>query len=99
MWYLDSRATHHITNHLGNLQVSSPYNGQDLVTIRDGSHLPITHMSSTSLLTEASNVIIDNVLVVPQMKKNLLSIFKFYNDNPYNMEFDNQKFIIKDCLT
>jgi hypothetical protein len=48
------------------------------------------------LPTKAGNAIIDNVLVVPRMKKNLLSIFKFCNDNSYNIKFDNQKCMIKD---
>jgi hypothetical protein len=69
------------------------------VIIGDGMCLPITHIGSTSLSTEAGNANINDVLVVPKMQKNLLSIFKFCNDNPCNIEFDNQKFVIKDRRT
>jgi hypothetical protein len=96
MWYQNFGATHHITNQVSNLQVSSLHTRNDVVTIRDGLQLPITHVESTILPTEVGNANINDVLVVPRMKKNLLSIFKFCNDNPYNIEFDNQKFVIKD---
>jgi hypothetical protein len=70
-----------------------------MVTIGDGSRLPIMHVGSTMLPTKVGNIVIDDIFVVPKMKKNLLFVFKFYNDTLYNVKFDNQKFIIKDHQT
>lgn len=42
-WYVDSAATHHITNDLNSLQLYQPYHGQDQVTVGNGSNLPILH--------------------------------------------------------
>ncbi|PNX97010.1 hypothetical protein L195_g020228 [Trifolium pratense] len=42
-WILDSGATHHLTNALDDLNLSSPYQGSDKITIGDGTTLPITH--------------------------------------------------------
>ncbi|KAJ1427986.1 BSD domain [Sesbania bispinosa] len=40
---MDSGATHHITNDLDRLHLSSPYSGSDQLIVGDGSTLPITH--------------------------------------------------------
>ncbi|CAA0833068.1 Unknown protein [Striga hermonthica] len=42
-WIVDSGATHHITNDLGSLQLTTPYYGDEHVVVGDGSSLPITH--------------------------------------------------------
>ncbi|GAU12602.1 hypothetical protein TSUD_132120 [Trifolium subterraneum] len=42
-WILDSGATHHITNNLDDLHLTTPYHGMDKITIGDGTGLPITH--------------------------------------------------------
>ena len=40
-WYTDTGASHHVTSELGNLQVSTPYNGDDSFQIGIGESLPI----------------------------------------------------------
>ncbi|GMP80811.1 hypothetical protein CsSME_00035781 [Camellia sinensis var. sinensis] len=45
-WYLDSRATSHLTNNLNNLSLYQPYEGEDHVTIGDGNQLVIHHIGT-----------------------------------------------------
>ena len=49
-WYLDSSASHYLTQNGENLTDSSPYNGKDKITIGNGKHLSISNTGSTSLL-------------------------------------------------
>lgn len=36
-WLLDSRATNHVTNGLGNLLLTNPYSGDDQLVVRNGA--------------------------------------------------------------
>ena len=73
-WLLDSGATHHMTNDLDNLALHSPYNGDDVVLIGDGSPLPITHTGSLSFPSSSKPLSLTNVLCVPNIHKPYLSI-------------------------
>lgn len=42
-WYLDSAATHHLTNDLSNLHLYHPYQGSDQIMVGNGSAIPIQH--------------------------------------------------------
>jgi len=47
-WYLDSGASHHLTQNEGNLNNSAPYTGTDRVTVGNGKHLSISNTGSIS---------------------------------------------------
>lgn len=83
-WLLDSGATHHLTTDLNNLALHQPYNGGEEVTIADGTSFPITHTGSALLPTPHRNLTLSDVLYVPNVKKNLSSIYRMCNTN---MEF------------
>ncbi|KAL5544057.1 hypothetical protein UlMin_007841 [Ulmus minor] len=53
-WYLDSGASHHLTQSVGNLTSSSPYTGTDKVTIGNGKHLSISNTghAATNIVTQ-----------------------------------------------
>jgi hypothetical protein len=74
-WLLDSGASHHVTADLENLSLHSPYSGSDDVMIGDGTNLPITHTGSSHLSSPTSFFKLSNVLCVPTMKKNLISVY------------------------
>ncbi|KAH7543814.1 hypothetical protein JRO89_XS15G0024100 [Xanthoceras sorbifolium] len=74
LWLLDSGASYHVTSDLNNLLLHSPYSGTDDIMIGDGLALPITHTGSTCLKTPQTTFSLNNVLCVPSMKKNLISI-------------------------
>lgn len=86
-WLLDSGATHHMTSDLNNLAMHHPYSGDDAVLIGDGSGLPITHAGSLSLPSSSRNLTLNNVLCVPNIAKNLISVYRLCNANKVSVEF------------
>lgn len=50
-WYIDSAATHHLTNDLSNMHLYQPYQGPELVLVGNGSALPIHHSGKGLLPT------------------------------------------------
>ncbi|RVW15644.1 Retrovirus-related Pol polyprotein from transposon RE2 [Vitis vinifera] len=86
-WLLDSGASHHVTTDLHNLALHSPFDGTNEIMIGDGSGLPISHTGSTSLTTPSHSFTLSNVLCVPTMKRNLISISQFCKSNNTSLEW------------
>jgi len=60
-WYLDTGATHHLTNNLQNLNISSEeYSGQDQIRIGNGTSLSISHSSSATLSLSRCKFLLTN---------------------------------------
>lgn len=78
-WLLNSGASHHVTTDLSNMSIHTPYDGTDDIIIGDRSSLPITHTGSTSLTTPSHTFSLQNVLCVPNMRKNLSLFLSFVN--------------------
>ncbi|RVW14812.1 Retrovirus-related Pol polyprotein from transposon RE1 [Vitis vinifera] len=98
-WLLDSGASHHVTTDLHNLALHSPFDGTDEIMIGDDSGLPISHTGSTSLTTPSHSFTLSNVLCVPTMKRNLISISQFCKSNNTSIEFLPSSFHVKDLHT
>lgn len=98
-WLFDSGASHHVTVDLSNLSLHAPYTGTDDVMVGDGTGLPITHTGSTSLNTPTTSFTLSNVLCVPSMKKNLISISQFCITNNVSIEFLPTSFLVKELRT
>lgn len=73
-WHPDIGANAHITDNPGNLEHISPHYGPNNVMIGDGFSLPITHVGNGSFGKKSGRLPLRNVLVVPRIKKNLLSV-------------------------
>ena len=73
-WLLDSGASHHVTADLNNFSFHKTYDGTDDIMIRDGTGLPISHTGSTTLSRPSQSFSLSNVLCVPTIKRNLVSI-------------------------
>ena len=86
-WLLDSGASHHVTNDLNNLSLHAPYDGSDEIVIGDGSSLSIANTGSFSLTTPSKFFTFSNVLYVPSISRNILSISKFCKENNTSIEF------------
>lgn len=95
-WLLDSGASHHIASDLSNLSLHSPYQGGDDVTIGNGTGLPITHTGSTTLPSSSRSLVLNNVLCVPSMKKNLISVNKLCKTNNVMVQMSPSDFQVKD---
>ncbi|RVW91741.1 Retrovirus-related Pol polyprotein from transposon RE1 [Vitis vinifera] len=98
-WLLNSGASHHVTTDLHNLALHSPFDGTDEIMIGDDSGLPISHTGSTSLTTPSHSFTLSNVLCVPTMKRNLISISQFCKSNNTSIEFLPSSFHVKDLHT
>lgn len=95
-WLLDSGATHHITSDLANLSLHQPYAGNEEVLIGDGSGLAISHTGSTLLPSQHRPLSLNNILCVPNIHKNLISVYRLCNSNQVSVEFFPAHFQVKD---
>ena len=76
-WYLDSGASHHLTQNEGNLNNSAPYTGTDRVTVGNGKHLSISNTGSHRLVSNSHSFQLRKVFHVPFISANLISVAKF----------------------
>nr|GMC48068.1 Retrovirus-related Pol polyprotein from transposon RE1 [Ipomoea batatas] len=98
-WLLDSGASHHVTTDLSNLALHTPYDGTNEVMIANGSGLPISHIGFISLPSTSKSFSLSNVLCVPTMCRNVISISQFCRDNNSLIEFSPITFCVKDIQT
>ncbi|CAE6075150.1 unnamed protein product [Arabidopsis arenosa] len=98
-WIMDSAATHHLTSDLANLSMHQPYTGGEEVTIADGSGLPISHTGSALLPTPSRSLALKDILYVPNVSKNLISVYRMCNTNKVSVEFFPAHFQVKDLST
>nr|KYP45672.1 hypothetical protein KK1_032786 [Cajanus cajan] len=90
IWYPDSGASNHVTNVSHNIQQYTPFEGPDQIVIGNGQGLPInssgvTHFSSP--LKPHISLTLHNLLYVPTITKNLISVSQFCKDNFVFFEF------------
>ncbi|KAH9671391.1 retrovirus-related pol polyprotein from transposon RE1 [Citrus sinensis] len=84
---------------LRNLSTHSPYHGSDSVIVGNGMDLGISHTGSTSLCTSSSKFYLQNILYVPTINRNLISVSQFCNVNKASIEFFHDHFQVKDLST
>ena len=93
---MDYGAISHMINDAGKLSYVKPYHGNYVIYVGDGNCIPITHIGDTSITTNEGNLKLKDVLVVPDLKKNLLFVGKFTSDNHCSFEFTSFCFVVKD---
>ena len=97
-WYLDSGATNHVTNALGNININSEYQGNEKLTVGNGEKLMISHVGNSMLSTSNphKHIALNDILFVPSITKNLISISRLLHDNDIDIEFKKSVCFIKD---
>jgi hypothetical protein len=99
-WHPDTGATHHITADMKNLTLNNEeYHGSDNIQVGNGTGLAISHMGSSTLNASNHSFSLKNILLVPEIQKNLLSVQQFAQDNNVYFIFHANFFLIKDCTT
>ena len=98
-WITDTGASTHITGDPGILENVIPYTGTDKVMVGDGNLLHISHIGNARIKAGSKPIILKNVLLVPNMKKNLISISQLTDDLSCLVEFSSKGFLIKDLKT
>lgn len=95
-WYLDTGASSHMTLDPSQLVQTEPYMGKGYVVVGNGASLPISH---TGTLSSFPHLKLFDVLVVPSLTKNLLSICKLTSDLPLSVTFSNDCFLVQNRIT
>jgi histone deacetylase 1/2 len=97
-WYPDSGASHHATSNPENLLQSAQVNGNEHVLMENGQGMKITRVGSNMFQSPFSpNTLLQlqNLLLVPALSKNLLSVSKFTKDNSVFFEFHPSHYYVK----
>lgn len=101
-WYLDSGTIYHVTADLENFSTKHPYSGQGMLTVGDGSQLPIScigSMVSSSTKNHDRPIALHDILLFPSITKNLISTSKFTMDNNVIVEFNSSCCYVKDKVS
>ncbi|XXG77997.1 hypothetical protein AAC387_Pa08g2032 [Persea americana] len=95
-WYPYSEATHHLNADLRILYLPLEYTGQDSVKIGNGTRVAISHIGHSFFRSPQRACALNDVLHVPSVSHNLLSVSKFTTDNNVYFEFHLHSFFVKD---
>ncbi|KAL4290064.1 hypothetical protein GQ457_14G022270 [Hibiscus cannabinus] len=98
-WFPDSGATHHVASSSSLLQDKNVYAGKGKVHLGDGSALNIEQIGRTFIDSSTRTLCLDQLLYVPSISKNLMSVAKFAKDNDVFFEFHKTTCYIKDAST
>lgn len=90
-WYVDSGALDHMVSSSASVTNSTPSVGDASVLFGNDTSLPISRVGTSTI---ANNVCLNDVLVVPNLTKNLLSLSKLTHDNDVDVVFSRNMFII-----
>ncbi|XP_010418779.1 PREDICTED: uncharacterized protein LOC104704374 [Camelina sativa] len=97
--YKGRGATHHMTSDLANLSVHEPYIGGEDVIVANGSSLSISHTGSKLLPSRLRDLRLNKILCVPDIHKNLISVYRLCNANSVSVTFYPAFFHVKDLST
>ena len=96
-WHPDTGATHRLTNNMANLNLrSEDYTGSDQVLVGNGAGLQISQIGPSILTPSKTPFVLKQLLLVPEIQKNLISVQQFCHDNLVCFEFHDRFFLIKD---
>ena len=97
--FLDSSASHYLTQNAVGLNNITNYTRADQVTIGNGKRLSILSFGSKDLVTNSHSFKLRKVFHVPFISANLISVAKLCSDNNALIEFYSHSFFVKDQLT
>ena len=98
-WHPDTGATHHLTNDVNNIHLpNDDSDGNDRIQVANGAGLEITHSGNSTLSSASKSFVLNQILLVPEITKNLLSVHRFCRDNNVFFEFHASYFLLKDYL-
>ncbi|XP_010243147.1 PREDICTED: uncharacterized protein LOC104587297 [Nelumbo nucifera] len=95
-WYVDSDASHHVTNDLNYLKLHNEYTGPEQLRIGNGIGWNIHHIGTTSLSSSHKNLVLHDTLHVLNITKNRLFVARFTFDNDVFLEFHPSHVLVKD---
>ena len=75
------------------------YHGGEQIHTASGTGMSIRHVGHSVLHAPDRTLALNNILHVPDAKKNLVSVHRFTTDNNVYLEFHPQFFLVKDQVT
>ena len=88
-----------MTADLDNLSINSECKGKGKLYLGNGNSLTISHVGSSFIPTNTHSLALHNVLHVPKITKNLISVSQFTKDNNVIVEFFSDGCMIKEKET
>ncbi|KAL4360589.1 hypothetical protein GQ457_04G012070 [Hibiscus cannabinus] len=95
-WFVDSGASHHVSPDSSKLVDSADYAGPGKLTVGNGMRLGISRIGQSSLISSSRTLYLNNVLHVPSITKNLVSVSKLTRDNKVFLEFHARSCVVRD---
>jgi hypothetical protein len=97
-WVMDSGATSHMSSN-DDILLSRLPSPPSSIIVGNRQSIPISGRGTSSLQIVDRLFHLDNVLVAPQLARNLLSVRQLTRDNNCSIEFDASGFSVKDLQT
>ncbi|GJY49958.1 ribonuclease H-like domain-containing protein [Tanacetum coccineum] len=98
-WNMDTCATSHLNNNAHNLSTLFNTRLHSSIHVGDGNSIPVTNTGHNIIHSLHRPLHLNNVIVTPNIIKNLISVRQFTRDNNCTIEFDAFGFSVKDFLT
>nr|GEX04749.1 ribonuclease H-like domain-containing protein [Tanacetum cinerariifolium] len=98
-WNMDTCATSYLISHARNLRTIFNKRLYLYIHVGDGNNIPVTNTGHIIILFIHRPLHLHNVLVTPNIIKNLIFVCQFTKDNNFTIEFDAFGFYVKDFLT
>lgn len=98
-WTSDTGASNHMTGKPSMLSNIRQYSGTNSVLIGDGSSLPILGIGDSFINQKNITLPLHDVLLVPDLTKNMLSVSQLTKQFPITCEFSNVDFCVKERET
>ncbi|GJZ74210.1 ribonuclease H-like domain-containing protein, partial [Tanacetum coccineum] len=98
-WNMDTGATSHLNSNAHNLSTLFNTRLYPSIHVGDGNSIPVTNMGRSIIPSIHHPLHLNNVLVTPNIIKNLICVRQFTRDNNCTIEFDAFGFSVKDFLT
>ncbi|GJR61483.1 ribonuclease H-like domain-containing protein [Tanacetum coccineum] len=98
-WHMDTSASSYLNFNTSNLITIFDKRLFPSVHIGDGKSIPVINTGHSIIPSHHHPLHLHNVLVTPNIIKNLIYVRQFTRDNNYTIEFDAFSFSVKDYLT
>lgn len=91
-WLVDTGATNHMTSDAQLLSNITPVTNSDSIQFGNGEHLFVSHFGNTRL----GSLILDNILIIPELAAHLLCIYQLCKQNNCSVWFNEFMCVIQD---
>ncbi|GKD76194.1 hybrid signal transduction histidine kinase M [Tanacetum coccineum] len=98
-WNMDTSATSHLNSNARNLSTLFNKRLFSSIHVGDGNSIPVTNTGHSIIPSYHRPLHLHNVLVTPNIIKNLIYVCQFTRDNNCTIKFDTFRFYVKDFLT